>query len=66
MTDAISLMDFTYAFADEVTAKALPALASDWLIYDWLHDMRRAAEAEQADDVARLAQAIAERIAYGR
>ena len=72
MTEAITLLDFAYSFADRVGKEALAdgyiTSPDGWLIYDWLYELRAAAEQEQADEVAEIAARITDKMAacHGR
>jgi hypothetical protein len=65
---AISLVDFADTFAAKTNSCDVPFIhpAADRVIWWWLCEMRWAAEAERADEVAKWAQYVTDKVALER
>jgi hypothetical protein len=68
MPDAITLIDFADSFAAKVNSLDVPDIhpAGAATVWTWLCAMRAAAEEGHADDVARLARCVNEKVAQER
>jgi hypothetical protein len=62
---AITLVDFVESFEAKTNSLDLPDIhpGGARTIYHWLYEMRWAAEAERADEVAKWAQNVSEEVA---
>ena len=65
---AITLVDFVDSFEAKTNSLDLPDIhpGGARTIYHWLCNMRSAAEAERADEVAELAQRVNDKVALER
>ena len=68
MSDANALVDFADAFAAKVNSLDVPDIhpAGAATVWTWLCAMRAAAEEGHANDVARLARCVTEKVAQER
>lgn len=67
-TTAISLIEFADSFAAKTNSLDMPdvSYAADQLIWDWLWDMRDAAESNRPDLVAKYARMVTDMVAAER